>query len=225
MKLCLPVLALLVLSYPLFSHAQSLGDVAREVRVEKQKTGAPHAKVITNDDLEAPAPAEEVIAVRKDASTGTASDPAANDATPKDSADATKPETERIQAADAKPDPSKAQKAKMDPEKERELRELETQKRNDELNKRYTDRINAIHEQINAVQIQLAKLQSQQISSTNEFKRTAAMSPTLNEYEAQQREFIEQIEAQKTLITSLNGQLEDAREAARHAGVPHASDY
>jgi hypothetical protein len=73
--------------------------------------------------------------------------------------------------------------------------------------------------------MQLAKLQSDQINSTNEFKRTAGMSPTLNEYEAQQREFIEHIEAQKTLITSLNGQLEDAREAARHAGVPHASDY
>jgi len=219
MNLRLPVLALLVLSYPLFSHAQSLGDVAREVRMEKQKTGAPHAKVITNDDLEAPAPAEEVTTPEKDAAAGTTPSPAAKDAALKDAADATKPE------ADAKPEPSKAQPAKKDPEKERELRELETQKRSDELNKRYTDRITAIHEQINAAQMQLAKLQSDQINSTNEFKRTAGMSPTLNEYEAQQREFIEHIEAQKTLITSLNGQLEDAREAARHAGVQHASDY
>lgn len=217
----LPVLALLVLSYPLFSHAQSLGEVAREVRVEKEKSGAPHAKVITNDDLEASAPAEEVVAEGKDAPDGSA----AKEAAPKDAADAAKPETESKQAADAKPEPSQAQKAKKDPEKERELRELETQKRSDELNKRYTDRITAIHEQINAAQMQLAKLQSAQIYSTNEFKRTAGMSPTLNEYEAQQREFLEQIEAQKTLIASLNGQLEDAREAARHAGVPHASDY
>lgn len=222
MNLRLPVLALLLLSYPLFSHAQSLGDVAREVREEKQKSGSPRAKVITNDDLEAPAPAEEVIAPEKDAS---AAGPAVKDAAPKDAADATKPQTESKQEADAKPEPRKAQNVKRDPDKERELREIETQKRSDELNKRYTDRITDIHEQINAAQMQLAKLQSQQIFNTNEFKRTAGMSPTLNEYEAQQREFIEQIEAQKTLITSLNSQLEDAREAARHAGVPHASDY
>jgi chromosome segregation ATPase len=218
MNLRLPVLALLLVAFPLFSHAQSLGDVAREVRVEKQKSGAPHARVITNDDLEATAPAEGA-APEKDASANATSDTAAAADASKAAMDASKP------AADAKPEPSKAQPAKKDPEKERELRELETQKRSDELNKRYTDRITAIHEQINAAQMQLAKLQSEQINSTNEFKRTAGMSPTLNEYEVQQREFIEQIEAQKTLITSLNGQLEDAREAARHAGVPHASDY
>jgi len=51
------------------------------------------------------------------------------------------------------------------------------------------------------------------------------MSPTYSEYESQQREFNTQIEAQKSLITSLNSQLDDAREAARHAGVPHATDY
>jgi predicted RNase H-like nuclease (RuvC/YqgF family) len=40
----------------MFSQAQSLGDVAREIRAERQKSGAPVARVITNDDLSKSSP-------------------------------------------------------------------------------------------------------------------------------------------------------------------------
>jgi hypothetical protein len=40
----------------------------------------------------------------------------------------------------------------------------------------------------------------------------------------QQQSFNEQIKTQTDLITSLSSQLDDAKEAARHAGVPNASD-
>ena len=35
----------------------------------------------------------------------------------------------------------------------------------------------------------------------------------------------EQLEAERNRIVTLNSQLDDAHEAARHAGVPHAYDY
>jgi chromosome segregation ATPase len=227
MNLRLPFLALLIFSASLVVHAQSLGDVAREVRAEKQQSGAPHSKVITNDDIATsanapqsaekeapPADATITVAPTKDAATKETTKPAA--------IEGARNETE------AKAEPAKEKRIeakKEDPEKERELREAETRKRSDEINKSYTDRITKIHDQISTAQLLLAKLQAQQIDSTNEFKRTAGMAPTLNEYESQQREFAAQIEIQKSLITSLNSQLDDAREAARHAGVPHALDY
>jgi hypothetical protein len=227
MNLRLPVLALLIFSAPPVVHAQSLGDVAREVRAEKRQSGAPHSKVITNDDIattaNAPQSAEkEAPPVDATAKDGPTKDAATKDGVTKPAAiEATKNETE----ANAEPAKEKRIAKKEDPEKEREVREAETRKRSDEINKSYIDRITKIHDQISTAQLLLVKLQAQQIDSTNEFKRTAAMAPTLNEYESQQREFIAQIEIQKSLITSLNSQLDDAREAARHAGVPHALDY
>jgi uncharacterized protein YukE len=226
MNLRLPVLILLLLSFPLVAHAQSLGEVAREVRAEKVHSGAPHARVITNDDIEAPE-ADNTPSRESDASSVTTATP--KDATvKKEGADAAKPAEGTKSEIEALPEPVKQkhlEAKKKDPEKEREERELETQKRSDEINKRYIERIAALHGQINTAQLLLTKLQTQQIDNTNEFKRTAAMSPTYSEYESQQREFNTQIEAQKSLITSLNSQLDEAREAARHAGVPHATDY
>jgi hypothetical protein len=218
MNLRLPVLALLIFSAPPIVHAQSLGDVAREVRAEKRQSGAPHSKVITNDDIATPANASQPA--EKEAPPADAT--AKGDATKPAAIEGTKNETE------AKAEPAKEKRIeakKEDPEKEREVREAEIRKRSDEINKTYIDRIAKIHDQIGTAQLLLVKLQAQQIDSTNEFKRTAGMAPTLNEYESQQREFIAQIELQKSLITSLNSQLDDAREAARHAGVPHALDY
>ena len=78
--------------------------------------------------------------------------------------------------------------------------------------------------QINTAQMELAKLQRDQVESTNDFKRSAGTSPNIATYEEQQRMFNEQIEAQHNLIDNLKAQLEDAQEAARHAGVPHAYD-
>jgi hypothetical protein len=228
MNLRLPILAILLLLAPVICHAQSLADVARETRAEKQKSGAPHAKVITNEDIDSAAPP-----LARD----TANDSAAKESTPKEGAEAANsPASDKTAAStdadanagadDAERTTSKSkERAKADAAKEREKQELETQKRTAEINKRYLDRIATLRDQINTAQLLLTKLQSQQIDNTNEFKRTVAMSPTLGEYEAQQRSFIEQIEAQRSLIASLNTQLEDAREAARHAGVPHALDY
>jgi len=51
MRLDLPVLTLLVLSLPLCARAQSLGDVARETREERQQSGVHATRVVTNDDL------------------------------------------------------------------------------------------------------------------------------------------------------------------------------
>ncbi len=228
MNLRLPVLALLIFSASLVVHAQSLGDVAREVRAEKRQSGAPHSKVITNDDIATPANATGSVGKETPPADATTKDAPNKDAATKDEApkpaaiEGTRNETE------AKAEPAKEKRIeakKEDPEKERELREAETRKRSEEINKSYTDRITKLHDQISTAQLLLAKLQAQQIDSTNEFKRTAGMSPTQNEYESQQRDFIAQIETQKSLITSLNSQLDDAREAARHAGVPHALDY
>lgn len=222
MNLRLPVLTLLAFSFPIAVHAQSLGEVAREVRVEKQQSGTPHARVITNEDFETPAPVEATPAAADDAIT--------KEATGKEGADAAKPAaTEGAkQAVEASPEAAKDKHVtakKRDPDKEREERELETQKRSEEINKHYLDRIASLHEQINTAQLLLVKLQTQQTEFTNEFRRTAAMSPTYAEFYTKTKEFNEQIDVQKNLILSLNEQLEDAREAARHAGVPHASDY
>ncbi len=116
---------------------------------------------------------------------------------------------------------SKSAKGEKDSAKEREH---EIQKRSDEINKVYLDRIAALRTQINTARMELAKLQLDQVESTNDFKRSAGASPNIATYEEQQRQFNEQIEAQHNLIDSLKGQLEDAQEAARHAGVPHAYD-
>jgi phage host-nuclease inhibitor protein Gam len=228
MNLRLLILAIMLLLAPVICHAQSLGDVARETRAEKQKNGAPHAKVITNEDIDSAAPPQardtsnDSAAKETTAKAGeeVANSPASDK--PAASTDANSPAS--ADAAERTTSKSK-ERAKTDAAKEHEKQELETQQRTAEINKRYLDRIATLHDQINTAQLLLTKLQAQQIDNTNEFKRTVAMSPTLGEYEAQQRSFIEQIEAQRSLITSLNTQLEDAREAARHAGVPHASDY
>jgi len=228
MNLRLPVLALLILSASPVVHAQSLGDVAREVRAEKRQSGAPHAKVITNDDIATPAEAPQSMDKQEPPADATAKDGPTKDAATKDDvAKAAAIEGARNET-DAKAEPAKEKRIeakKIDPEKEREAREAETRKRSDEINKSYIDRIAKLHDQIGTAQLLLAKLQAQQVDSTNEFRRTAGMAPTLNEYESQQREFSAQIEVQKSLITSLNSQLDDSREAARHAGVPHALDY
>ena len=216
MSFRLPVLAFLILSLPLFSHAQSLGDVARAVRAEKQNSGLPHAKVITNDDISEPAPSRE--AEPKDA--------AVPDVAAKEGDAAAKPATDKQDApAAAEPaDKKNGERKKTAQAGAEDKKELEVQERTNEINKQYTDRIAKLRERINAARQELAKLQRDQIESTNDFRRSVGTAPSVPEYQAQQREFDEQIENHRKLITDLNSQLEDAREAARHAGVPHATD-
>jgi hypothetical protein len=217
MSLRLPILAFLILSLPLFSHAQSLGDVARAVRAERQSSGTAHAKVITNDDISESNPGHEVEP--KDA--------AATDVAAKEGDATSKPAADK-QDASATADPAD----KKDGERKKtaqagaeDEKGLEVQERTNEINKQYIDRIAHVRERINAAQQDLAKLQRDQIESTNDFRRSVGTAPTISEYQAQQRAFNEQIEDHRKLLTDLNSQLEDAREAARHAGVPHATDY
>ena len=82
MKLTLPLMAvlsaaLLTLGAPVTAHAQSLADVARQQRAERQNT--PQTRVYTNDDVESPdtaiisnkaAEEEEASAPAADAKTG-----------------------------------------------------------------------------------------------------------------------------------------------------------
>jgi len=113
----LPILALLALSFPLSAFAQSLGEVARETRAERLKSGVPPARVLTNDDI------------------------AREPHSPSDNADAPLPSD----AKDAKPSSSAP-----------EARELETQRRTAEINRRYMERIAALRSQINTANLDLA---------------------------------------------------------------------
>jgi len=207
------VLALLILAFPLSSHAQSLGDIARQLRSERQQSGTSHTKVITNDDIES----------RESAQGKNAGKHAANDvATDAIQGESGKEGAENAEAANAAGKSSA--KAVPDPTKEREAHERETERRSEEINKVYRDRIAAVRTQINIAQQELARLQRDQVESINQYQQSFGTSASIANYDAQQRLFIEQIEAHRTSISSLNSQLEDAQEVARHAGVPHASD-
>ncbi len=127
-------------------------------------------------------------------------------------------------AGDVSSGEANSDKAKKDPAKQREERALALDKQTEEINKVYLDRIAAIRTQINTAQQEMAKLQLDQVESINSFQRTLGVSPNVSTYQEQQRFFSEQIEARRQLISNLTAQLEDAQEAARHAGVPHATD-
>lgn len=215
----LRILALLILAFSIASYAQSLGDVARQARAERQKKGTLHAKVITNEDIarEADATPPEDVSKDEDVAGKT---PDAQSAT---TAGAVKKETSS--GIDEPKTGKESTQARKNQAKTREERELETEQRTQELNRVYVDRIVDLRKKIDTTQQELAKLQKAQSDNNFEFRRTAGLSPYPSEYAAQQQAFNEQIEAKRNLITSLNSQLADAQEAARHAGVPHAYDY
>ncbi len=200
-------LALLVPAFTIASHAQSLGEVASETRAEEQQQqqSGVRPRVYTNDDLVSP---DTSRTPPKNASPEAAAKDGSSEA--------------------ASQEPAGSEHAKngksKETEKERQARELEMQKRTQEINKQYLDRIAAIREKITNAQNDLARLQRDQVESTMQFQRNVGVLPSIPEYQQQQRLFNEQIEAQRNLIVSLNAQLEDAQESARHAGVPHASD-
>ncbi|HVJ05040.1 MAG TPA: hypothetical protein VM578_05175 [Candidatus Saccharimonadales bacterium] len=200
------VCAFLIFAFSNSTFAQSLGDVARASRAERQRSGA-HPKVITNDDIHHDGVTQEPSDVAKE--------------TPNEKGGEVASETGAIAKAD---ETSSKSKALNDPAKAREAQELELQKRTNEINQQYSDRIADLRVQIETARAQLTKLQNDQIQSSFEFQRTLGVSPNPATYEQQQRSFNEQIETQRSLITSLNSRLEDAKEAARHAGVPHTTD-
>ena len=199
-RLCLPALLVLatglVAQPPSSDPTQSLGDVARQHRAERQHGGSSSRKVYTNDDL-GPSAAE------------VQAKPAEGDEQPSQAEPAS-----TVQSADAGAS-EKDETAK---------KEAELQKRTQEVNQQYTDKILGIRAQIATAKKELERAQHDQIESTNQFRSTNGISPSIYEYQEQQRQFQQQIETQKSLIASLSAQLEDAQEAARHAGVPHPGE-
>ncbi len=199
-RLCLPALLVLatgVFAQPLSDQSQSLGEVARQHRAERQQSGSSARKIYTNEDLGA----------------------AAEAAPAKDAEDAEEPSPAEPAAST-----TKAAEGSANGKDETAKKEAELQKRTLEVNQRYTDKILGIRAQIATAKQEVERLQHDQIESTNQFRSTNGVSPSVYEYQEQQRQFQQQIETQRNLIATLGGQLEDAQEAARHAGVAHAGE-
>jgi len=200
-RLCLPALLVLatgVFAQPLSSdQSQSLGEVARQHRAERQQSGSSARKIYTNEDLGA----------------------AAEAAPAKDAEDAEEPSPAEPAAST-----TKAAEGSANGKDETAKKEAELQKRTLDINQRYTDKILGIRAQIATAKQEVERLQHDQIESTNQFRSTNGVSPSVYEYQEQQRQFQQQIETQRNLIATLGAQLEDAQEAARHAGVAHAGE-
>jgi len=195
---CLHGLALLIFAFSISAHAQSLGDIARQYRAERQQSGAHHSPVITNDDIESSKPAS----------------PAKKQVATEDAINSTGAEAEAQPSTDAKPTTGV----------KKENHKSETDIRTEEINNRYLGRIATIRKDLTAAQQELARLQQEQAETVLAYRRSLYTFPNPEVYENQQRSFNEQIKTQSDLVISLTSQLEDAQEAARHAGVPHATD-
>jgi hypothetical protein len=257
MKLTLPMMAvlsaaLLPLVAPVTAHAQSLADVARQQRAERQNTRQP--RVYTNDDVESPdtqiiqgkaAEEEEASAPAADAKAGDAKpgdakagdtkpgDAKTTDGKPAEGADAeasAKKTPAKKSSADAAAAIERTDEAEDNSEaktsaKKAVQREKDIVARTKEVEDRYINRIKRLREDLDKARLQLAKTQSDQIESTRSYHNTAGMTPTHSEYDAEQRGFIEKLAEQQDLIKGLEQQVADAQEDARHAGVPHPYDY
>jgi flagellar biosynthesis chaperone FliJ len=215
--LVLPILALSISAY-----AQSVADVARQTRAELLQNGDGHLKVFTNEDIASPRPAP---APARDASAQKAGKDGEDGAQAASSTVGANPGTAAATGKEQTKDGRDGDKSSNSPADEHAAKALEAQQRTDEMNQRYLDRIASIRKQIETTQQNVTKLQQDQIESTNLFRQSAGVAPSIPEYEQQMRFLDEQLAAQRDLIVSLKAQLDDAHEAARHAGVPHADDY
>jgi hypothetical protein len=217
----LRILAGLILAFSIAAHAQSLGDVARQTRAELQQSGT-HLRVITNDDFRS---SESASSKHADSPVKSSADGAASSSNSEAKGEeAAAGGSVRGGSKDETGDGTRSDKPSHDPEKEREARELEAQARTQQINQHYLDRIAELRQKISDAQKEIARIQRDQVESTIEFQRSVGSSPSLAVYQEEQRLFNQQLETQRSLITSLNSQLEDAQESARHAGVPHATD-
>lgn len=199
MRRCRVAICVLMISiFPLAAYAQSLGEVARKLRQERREHGNLHLKVYTNEDLETPA----------ERSAENAPQPSAQPSTSAES-------TEKTGAQQAA---GKAGKKQLTPEEKMD-------KETAEINKKYIDRIEKIRQQIQKNQDEVASLQRDQIQTTSQFRSTNGISPSIYQYQQQMRMFAKKLKAAREQLVSLKAQLEDAQDAARHAGVPHATDY
>lgn len=215
MPSCLLVLALLFLALPTLSNAQALGDVAREVRAEKQESGSPEPRVITNADLVKSGESETAKEARTQRSAVDES------AKPQSSVG----EADKTAAGDAAK-PVSGVRLKNDAAESQDAPELKAQQRTEEINQKYLDRIAALRGKINSAQQDLDKLQDsyqdrwiipdRYPEPERSFRETQAM--TFNQH------LTELIEAQAKAVERLKSQMNDLKEEARHAGVPHATD-
>ncbi len=204
---CLRILILPILAFSVSSYAQSVAEVARQTRAELLQNGGSHLKVYTNDDVISPKPAPA-------ASTGD------------ESAEAGRSASGATQGTESAAGTGKKNgQSGNDATNEHAEKELKDRQRADAINQQYVDKIAKIRNQIEAAQQNIAKLQQDQIESTNLFRQSAGVAPSIPEYEQQMRFLDEQIAAQRDLIVSLKSQLDDTQEAAHRAGVPHAYDY
>jgi len=190
----LPALVLLVVALPTFSLGQSLGEVAREARAERQESGVPAARVITNDDL-------------------AKSPPSVSEASKTAAADSANPK--------AKPAESlKKDSARDREQREAELqrRTDAINQRYVEGIAALRDQLNAAQAELEKLQgsyehiWELDRYDQSQIAFR--YQQMLAFNQHLTEV----------IETQTKLVASLKSQLENLQEEARHAGVPHATD-
>jgi len=175
---------------PLAAQAQSLGEVARQLREQRQQSGDRQTKVYTNDDFEKP---------------GEVMEPEAADANAPSQGAA---ETAKA-GGDQAQDGSKEEKKTL----EEELKEQDQQ-----VEQKYSKLLGDLRGDIAKTEEELQRLRHDQMISTNQFRSSNGTSPNAQEYDEQQSMFNEQIESATKKLEDLNAQLDDARDDARRAG-------
>jgi len=185
------VCALVLAFLPLAAHAQSLGEVARQLREQRQQSGDRQTKVYTNDDFEKPGEVMEPGAADANAPSQGAAE------TAKAGGDATTDETQK---------------------EEQKTLEEELKEQDDQVEQKYSKLLGDLSGEIAKTEEELQRLRHDQMISTNQFRSSNATSPNVHEYDEQQRVFNEQIESATRKLEELNAQLDDARDDARRAG-------
>jgi chromosome segregation ATPase len=188
------VCALALAFLPLAVHAQSLGEVARQLREQRQQSGVRQTKVYTNDDFEKPGEVMEGGA-----------------------ADANAPSQGAAETAKAGEDESKDETKDKTKEDKKTLEE-ELKEQQEEVNQKYSKLLGDLRGDIAKTQDELQNLRHDQMISTNQFRSSNGTSPNVYEYDDQQAMFDKQIESATRKLEELNAQLDDAREEARRAG-------
>jgi Skp family chaperone for outer membrane proteins len=180
-------------------QTEPLGDVARELRAER--AGKPKLKVYTNEDVSTPKQPVSKVEQASAKSNKEAGD--AEVATDEKSAKAESPKAEEEAKVKAK---DKAEE--NDPEQRARA-----------INQRYAEKIASIREKIAKAQDEISRIQRAQFASTAAYRQSLGTGPIETVYLQEQQAMSDQLDAQRKLIETLNTQLEDTKEEARHAGV------
>jgi hypothetical protein len=180
-------------------QTEPLGDVARDLRAER--AGKPKLKVYTNEDVSTRKPPVPIVEEESAKSAKEAGD--AEAATDEKRAKAESPKAEGEAKAKAK---DKAE-------------ENDPDRRAREIDQHYAEKIASIREKIAKAQDEILRIQRDQFDSTAAYRRSLGTGPIATVYLQEQEAMNDQIDAQKKLVETLNAQLEDTLEEARHAGV------